>query len=234
VSRREFKPLTIPDSDAPNGETERLREDLVAAAHGFAKLGYMHAFGHVSARRKASILITPTRPPFAAQGPSDIIEVGFDGAVLSGDRQARPLEVFLHLGIYRARVDVHAICRAHPPAASLWWGDALLPVQHGFGGIVGELAGHDFVDLIHNAELGGAAAQSLGGAGGLFLRGNGALTVGKDVGEAAARMWSLEERCAFALRQGGKPTPFSDENLRDRQRWYAAEAERIWAWLKQL
>jgi hypothetical protein len=54
------------------------------------------------------------------------------------------------------------------------------------------------------------------------------------VAEAAARMWSLEERCAQAWRQGTHASPFSAEELAARARWYPAESERIWTWLKYL
>src|SRR5579863_457781 len=97
-----------------------LREDVATAARAFSRLSYVHAFGHVSARRENSLLITPTRPPLAAQRATDLIEVDFDGKVVSGDASARPIEVFLHAGIYRARADVNAICRTHAPHASIW------------------------------------------------------------------------------------------------------------------
>lgn len=222
-------------SNRQSDERSDLRSDIVAAARALASLGYVHAFGHVSGRTSASsILITPTRPSLAVQTPEDILEVGFAGNVIAGNASARPIEVFLHLGIYRARSDVNAICRAHPLAASLWWGDALPRVEHGFGGIVGEIAAFAGSDLIHNDLLGAAAADDLGSASALLLRGNGALTVGHDVGDAAARMWSLEERCSYALRRPGVPAPFSEEERELRARWYAAEAVRVWAWLKTL
>jgi ribulose-5-phosphate 4-epimerase/fuculose-1-phosphate aldolase len=227
--------LTAPGGDAaPRSETARLREEIALAARALAKLGYAHAFGHVSARQATSILITPTNPPLAVQHAADVLEVAFDGTVPSGDPRSRPIEVFLHLGIYRAREDVGGICRAHPTAASLWWGGAVPPVRHGFGGIVGEVATYDQANLIHNADLGATAAQRLGRAGGLLLRGNGALTVGNDVGQAAARMWSLEQRYAHVVPAGAPGTAFSRDDLRARQLWYPAEAERIWAWMKHL
>jgi ribulose-5-phosphate 4-epimerase/fuculose-1-phosphate aldolase len=88
--------------------------------------------------------------------------------------------------------------------------------------------------LIHTFDLGAAAAARLGDADALLLRGNGALAIGRGVGEAAARMWGLEERCAQAWRQGAHPAPFSAEDLAARSRWYAAETERVWNWLKQV
>jgi HCOMODA/2-hydroxy-3-carboxy-muconic semialdehyde decarboxylase len=215
--------------------TDDSRNDMATAARAFTRLNYLNAFGHISVRLERSLLITPTRPPLAVQRPEDMIEVGFDGVVFSGDVAARPIEVFLHIGIYTARADMKAICRTHAPHASLWPADGKAPaVQHGFGGIAGVVATYEECDLVHTAELGANAAARLGTADALLLRGNGVLTVGRTLGESAARMWGLEERCATAWRQGMHPSPFSAEDLAARSRWYPAEAERIWTWLKYL
>jgi ribulose-5-phosphate 4-epimerase/fuculose-1-phosphate aldolase len=210
----------------------RLREEVACAARAFAALGFVHAFGHVSARLASTLLITPTRPPLATQRATDILETDFEGRVINGFDDARPIEVFLHIGIYRVRADVAAICRTHAPAASLWRGGSVPPIQHGFGGIAENVATYDGVDLIHNVSLGSAAAAALGSADALVLRGNGVLAVGPSVGEAAARMWGFEERCAVGLRERG--AALGAEELRARQRWYPAEEKRIWAWLQHL
>ena len=213
-------------------DNARLREEVACAARAFAALGFVHAFGHVSARLASTLLISPTRPPLATQRATDILETDFEGRVISGTADARPIEVFLHIGIYRARADVAAICRTHAPTASLWRGGSVPPVQHGFGGIAANVATYDGVDLIHNASLGSIAAAALGSADALVLRGNGVLAVGPSVGKAAARMWGFEERCAVGLRERG--AAFGAEELRARQRWYPAEEKRIWAWLQHL
>jgi HCOMODA/2-hydroxy-3-carboxy-muconic semialdehyde decarboxylase len=212
-----------------------LRKDVAVAARAFSRLKYVHVFGHVSQRLEHSLLITPTRPPLAVQRAADIMEVDFEGNVMSGDATARPIEVFLHIGIYKSRAAAGAICRTHAPCASAWPANGETPaIQHGFGGIAGAIAIYEACDLIHTAELGADAATRLGDADALILRGNGVLTVGRTLGEAAARMWSLEERCAQAWRQGAHPSPFSPEDLAARSRWYPAETERIWTWLKHL
>jgi HCOMODA/2-hydroxy-3-carboxy-muconic semialdehyde decarboxylase len=214
---------------------EEIREDIAVAARAFSRLRYVHAFGHVSAPLEKSLLITPTRPRLGVQSAADILEADFDGNVLSGDATARPIEVYLHIGIYKARKDVRAICRTHAPFASVWPANGEAPaIQHGFGGIAGVVATYDGCDLIHTAELGAAAADRLGDADALLLRGNGVLAVGRTVGEAAARMWGLEERCTQAWRQGAHPAPFSAEDLVARSRWYPAESQRVWNWLKQV
>jgi HCOMODA/2-hydroxy-3-carboxy-muconic semialdehyde decarboxylase len=212
-----------------------LRNDIVAAARAFSRLHYVHAFGHISARIEKSVLITPTRPPLAAQCGSDLLELDLDGGVVKGDPAARPIEVFLHIGIYKQRAQVAAICRTHAPFASTWPENAHEPsIQHGFGGIAGNVAYYDGFDLVHDANLGTSAAMHLGSADALILRGNGVLTVGRTLGEASARMWALEELCVQAHRQGGRQINFSAGELAARARWYPAEAERIWSWLKYL
>ena len=212
-----------------------LRSDIATAARAFSRLNYVHAFGHISARLENSILITPTRPPLAVQRKADLLEVNLEGGVVKGDPAARPLEVFLHIEIYKWRAAVAAICRTHAPFASVWpaGGDAP-PVQHGFGGISGDIAFYEGFDLIHTAKLGASAARHLGSADALILRGNGVLTVGRTLGEAAARMWGLEERFAQAWRQGSHRIVLSAGELAARSRWYPTEAERIWTWLKHL
>jgi ribulose-5-phosphate 4-epimerase/fuculose-1-phosphate aldolase len=223
------EPWPMPDA------IEEIREDIAVAARAFSRLRYVHAFGHVSARLEKSLLITPTRPPLAMQSATDILEVDFNGKVLAGDAAGRPIEVYLHAGIYEARPDVRAICRTHAPFASVWPANGEAPpLQHGFGGIAGVVALYEGCDLIHAPELGAAAAARLGKDDALLLRGNGVLTVGRTVGDAAARMWGLEERCAQAWRQGAHPAPFTAEDLSARSRWYAAETERVWNWLKQV
>jgi HCOMODA/2-hydroxy-3-carboxy-muconic semialdehyde decarboxylase len=211
------------------------RDDIATAARAFSRLHYVHAFGHVSVRLDQSLLITPTRPPLAIQRGTDVMELNFQGDVAKGDAAARPIEIFLHVGIYAARADVRAICRTHPPYASTWPANGKVPpIQHGFGGIVSTVATSEACDLIHTADLGARAAERLGAADALLLRGNGVVTVGRTLSEAAARMWSLEERFAQARRQGTSQVPFSADELAARARWYPAEAERIWTWLKHL
>lgn len=216
------------------GPDSSLREDILLAARAFARLGYMHAFGHVSLRAEEGLLITPTRPAFLDQQPSDILTCDQDGKTLTGNPQTRPIEVFLHLGIYAARPDVRAICRTHAPHASAIQGQqSVPPIRHGFAGITATVRVHDQTDLIHNAELGRLAAQDLGSNSALILRGNGVLTVGATIGQAAARMWCLEERCLFDKLTADPAVSFSEAELAARKNWYEAESERIWTWLQQ-
>jgi HCOMODA/2-hydroxy-3-carboxy-muconic semialdehyde decarboxylase len=139
----------------------------------------------------------------------------------------------MHAAIYRRRPDVHAIARIDGIALAAWAArPEAPPLLHGFGGIVEPVAVWADPDLIADAETAGAVATALGDAPAVILRGNGGLAVGATLGEAAARAWCLEDRCAVAERAAGHGRPFSDEELARRSRWFDAETRRLWAWLQ--
>ena len=65
----------------------------------------------------------------------------------------------------------------------------------------------------------------------MLLRGNGAVTVGADVGEAVARMWVLEASAQMnsVAAAAGTPAPLSDD---EQAAWRAVATEilgRIWS-----
>jgi ribulose-5-phosphate 4-epimerase/fuculose-1-phosphate aldolase len=125
-----------------------LAADVALVARALARLGFVHAFGHVSARavdsrahlssgsasvplrgasqpeggrRRApggSVLLTPTFPPLGELAAGDVLELDRTGRVLRGVARNRPLEAPLHLAIYAARADVGAVCRLHGPAVA--------------------------------------------------------------------------------------------------------------------
>lgn len=108
------------------------------------------------------------------------------------------------------------------------------PILHGFGGFVGSIGQFDCSDLVYDAEHGRAAATSLGTADALFLKGNGVLTAGSNIAEAAARAWALEERCLYASKNIGSFEPFCDTELEARSRWFKIEMDRCWSWLQAI
>ena len=90
-----------------------LRSDLVEAAHVLSGLGLVTAYGHVSARSEASMLITPAAD-LAIVTESTIVTMPLDTA----SRPAgAPAEAWIHLALYHARPDADSIARAQPPAA---------------------------------------------------------------------------------------------------------------------
>jgi ribulose-5-phosphate 4-epimerase/fuculose-1-phosphate aldolase len=214
------------------------RDEVVTAARVLAAQGLVDAFGHVSAREPAgagpaTMAITPARPLGTLADDEPLLDVALDGAELA---PGVPLEAWMHLGIYRVRADVGAICRAQPHwvAVAAAAGLGLKPL-HGQALLVGAVVPvHDDAVLVRERARGEAVAASLGGADAVVLRGNGAVTVGRTPGEAAARMVVLEASAAINVRAAaaGARIPLRAE---DQAAWRAAAPEllaRLWDHLR--
>ena len=211
--------------------------DVALVARVLARLGFVHAFGHVSARvpapRSARVLLTPTFPPLGEVEAADVLELDESGRVVGGVAEHRPLEAALHLAVYAARPGVGAICRLQAPAVAAFGATgAAPPLLHGFGGMVEPVAFWDDPDLVTAEPLAGRAAAALGGAPAMLLAGNGGLTVGAGLDQALARAWCLEDRCRVALAAGDRARPLDPEALDRRRRWYDAETARLARWLR--
>ena len=176
------------------------RGDVAATARMIASAGLVEGFGHVSARTERGFLITSTRPMSDCTA-EDVIAV--DGGVpVRGPVDRTPLEAPMHDAIYRARPDVAAICRGHPPFAVVWGvTNERLPLLHGLGGIAGTVVRvHPEIELVKSAEHADRVAATLGDDSSMLLATNGALSVGSDLLEAATRLWFLEERARVVVR----------------------------------
>ena len=173
--------------------------DVAFCARMVASAGLVEAFGHVSARTPSGFLITSTRP-MANATTEDVIGVEAGIPVL-GPVDELPLETPMHAAIYRARPDVGAICRGHPPFAVVWGiVTERLPLLHGLGGVAGAVVRvHPEIELVKTPEAGAAVADTLGEDFSVLLQANGCLSVGSDLLEAATRLWYLEERARVVV-----------------------------------
>lgn len=206
---------------------------MVVAARSLAAAGLVTAFGHVSAREGDVCLITPPKPLGFLRPDEPLQEIPLTGDELP---EGVPKEAWIHRAIYEARPDVRAICRAQPPVATAVVSGGLpIRVLHGQGAFLGrEVPVYGDARLIREREAGEALARSLGDAEGVVMRGNGAVTVGADVGTAAARMWVLERSAEINrdAASAGSPEPLSDEEF---AYWESVSEEiltRIWAYLR--
>jgi HCOMODA/2-hydroxy-3-carboxy-muconic semialdehyde decarboxylase len=210
-----------------------LAADVALVARALARLGFVHAFGHVSARAGGRVLLTPTAPPLGEVAAGEVLELSPDGRVLRGVAGNRPLEAALHLALYGAQPEVGAICRVQAPAVTAYATlGAAPPLLHGFGGMVEPVARWDDPDLVTDGPVARRVAAALGGAPAMLLAGNGGLTVGADLDQALARAWCLEDRCRVALAAGDRSRPLPAEALERRRRWYDAETARLARWLR--
>ncbi len=221
------------------------RAEITDAGRVLSGLGLVTAFGHVSARAGAAMLITPAAD-LAGVGPADLIEVDLAAAALPA---GAPAEAWVHLRVYAARPDVSAIARAQPPAAfaaaavaapsaataaSAFPATAVtaeLPPLHGQACWLGRTVPvHDQACLLRSSSLADAAARDLGESDALLLRGNGALTCGLTPGLAVTRMWLLAAACDtwLAASRSGTPRPLGAAEI---ESWRAVQDEllpRLW------
>jgi ribulose-5-phosphate 4-epimerase/fuculose-1-phosphate aldolase len=248
----------IPTSEADWRDQEAARRDEIAeAANVLARLGLVTAYGHVSARAGASMLITPAADLACVTGAS-VIEVPlgvWDGGALPA---GVPAEAWAHLALYRARPDAAAIARAQP--ASAFAAAAAATGGAGFGGGAGSAGApgsrslvplhgqaawlgesipvHDGATLLRSPEQAQSAACSLPAGEALLLRGNGALTLGATPGIAVARMWLLSAACdvylaASAAAGPDRIMPLSGDEIAS---WRAVRDEllpRLWQHLRR-
>jgi len=201
-----------------------------------SSLGLVTAYGHVSARSGASMLITPAAD-LALVTESSVLEVPLSASSLPA---GAPAEAWAHLALYRARPDADAIARAQPASAfaAAATATSLVPL-HGQAAWLGEsVPVHDGAVLLRSLKLAESAARSLPAGEALLLRGNGALTLGATPGIAVARMWLLSAACdvylaATAAAGSGRVTPLSAGEVAS---WRAVRDEllpRLWQHLRR-
>jgi HCOMODA/2-hydroxy-3-carboxy-muconic semialdehyde decarboxylase len=209
---------------------EQLVDELVVAGQALYRAGLVTAFGHVSCRMSAEqLLITPPMPLGKLTRDSEWTELDLRADTLPA---GVPREAWIHLAIARERKDVGAICRAQPPVATALAsaGVPIVPL-HGQGAFLGShVPVFDDAVLVRDEARGIALAEQLGEAPALLLRGNGAVTVGANIGEAVARMWVLEASAQMnsVAAAAGKPAPLS---AREQAAWRGVSVEilaRIW------
>lgn len=201
-------------------------------------MGLTEAFGHLSERDPSDpsrFRITPAFGPGTASADK-CISFDLNGNRLPGNEDLpAPLETPMHAAIYRARADVNAICRTHPPFAVSWGASGReLPCLHGFSLMLGRrVPTHPDIDLIHCREQADELAETLGRSEACLIRGNGALAVGTDVPHALVHSVYLEEAARIAVHLGCIEVErcallIRDSEFVSRKKWHKNESARAW------
>ncbi len=101
-----------------NPDESVLRAAVVRVAQAMDRAGFAPSkSGNVSCRLGDGLLVTPSGLPYAVMEPHDLVELGLDGEVRSGQRRPSSEWPF-HTTIYRARPDAKAILHTHSPKAT--------------------------------------------------------------------------------------------------------------------
>src|SRR5262249_23780880 len=97
----------------------KLKEFICESGRRLYNRGFAAANdGNITIRlNDREILCTPTMVSKGFMKPEDVCKVDYEGKQLAGTRK-RSSEVLLHLSVYKARPDVHAVVHCHPPYAT--------------------------------------------------------------------------------------------------------------------
>jgi HCOMODA/2-hydroxy-3-carboxy-muconic semialdehyde decarboxylase len=196
------------------------RSALSRAARIIGRAGLSDAFGHVSIRDGDALLITAP-VPLAFQSGDDIVSLPLDVDELP---VGVPKEAWIHVSLARADGATGAICRAQPRnvARAAASGRGIRPLD-GQGALLGPVVPiYDDSRLVRDAESASHVTEQLGTAPAIVLRGNGAVTRGRDLAAAVARMWLLDRSADLALSASGDVPPLPDD---EQQWWREREAE---------
>jgi len=214
---------------------ENTQRRVRLAARALARHGFVHAYGHASAR------IDENRFLVCAPQPMGMIEPGEDGTIVEIDG-ALPEgvlgEVRCHQQIYAARPDINGICRIFPRNVMTLSTFKLTPkARLGFGSYFHP---HpplwDDPLLIRDDDQAREFAKVLGDARAIVMRGNGAVCVGPTIEESVVMAFYLEESAitelaVMANNSDATSVCFTDDEVKIRATGSGRIYERMWDYL---
>lgn len=202
---------------------EEIKTYMLLAAKIMDRFGLVQGMGHVSSRLPGSpnILVTP-RSAIGLAKLEDLAIVDPEGRLVEGKNPFA--ELFLHLGIYRKRPDVGAICRFHSQMTSVFGvlNRSVRPV-HALGYLCGpEVKVLSSSGLGHTPEFMDRVGELVADSYGIIFRGNGAATFGTNIIDACVRALMLEESAAIQYKAAllGEPVYMTMEELNQRNEDY--------------
>ena len=197
-----------------------IRQEVSDACKVIANTGLAELFtGHVSRESDNQTIYIPAHLHESGRGiesiqPKDVIEVGFDGVPTTKTEEEPPDELIIHSSILDARDDIHSVAHAHPLYATAlsMAGVQIKPASFDAALLDG---GANIYDpgprLLYDSNDGEGLVNALADNYAVVARGHGAITAGKSVAEATARMWFLERaaRMQVIAEQVGGTQSFS-------------------------
>lgn len=179
------------------------RSDLIEVGRRLWMRGLISGTdGNLSSRwGERRVLVTCAGVPKGFLRDEDFVEVSLDGKTSGRGGKKSSTETPMHLAIYRTRGDVGAVCHAHPPHAT-----AFAAARRGITSCVFPeiLVALGSVPLVPYATpsteaLGTAVGEAAKGANAFLLENHGAVTVGKDIWEAWARMEMIDHSARILI-----------------------------------
>ncbi|THF65238.1 class II aldolase/adducin family protein [Pseudothauera rhizosphaerae] len=197
--------MNAPLDPATHEAIHAARVDLAAACRLIHLFGWTDLLAtHVSYRvpgRNDRYFINPLGLLYEEVTASSILEVDLDGRVVGGEGDVNPAGIIIHGAIHASAPQAEAVIHLHSRegvAVSAQEG-GLLPLTQMALMVYGQIAYHDFQGVVLDERERADVLANLGDKHTLILRNHGTLTVGRDMGEAFARIWRLERACRFQL-----------------------------------
>jgi len=197
---------------------ESIKEEIISVCLNLHQQGFFAGTsGNVSARVKRNeFLITPSGLKKGEISSNQLIKMNLGGKQTGGDLSPSS-EYKMHLIVYRKREDVGAIVHAHPPFAT-GFAAAGIPLDNKVLPEAILVLGR--IPLVEYGtpstwEVPGALDPYLEGNQAFLLMNHGALTLGKNLHEAAHRMETLElfAKVILIARMLGGEKLLTDEQL---------------------
>jgi len=233
---RQARHPRIPEVSLATPKPSSEQEALVRqAGRALARHGLVHAYGHCSLRLDARhFLVSPAKPLGLVDDIDSCTVVPLDGPLPDNVLG----EVRIHREIYRRRPEVGGVVRAMPPKIMSLSTLRITPLpRHGFGAYFAPRPPlWDDPQLLRSDEQAMALADRMGSARAIVMRGNGAVTAGKNLEEAVVLSWYLEDAARVEFEVGAMAMSDSGVILNEaeaaqRATWSGAIAERMWAYL---
>lgn len=181
---------------------EALRADLVEVGRRLWVRGYVASNdGNLSVRLDAErVLATPRSVSKGFMTPDMMVTTDMSGRKIAGDRDASS-ELKMHLAVYEARPDVHAVVHAHPPLAT-GFAVAGIPLDRAvLAEVITTLGSIPIADYgtPSTEELPQAVRKYVKAHDGLLLANHGALTIAGDLLAAYYKMETVEHFAHISL-----------------------------------
>ena len=193
--------------------------------------------GHVSVRApgRDAFYIQPAMQPRTDVTPDSMLLVGFDGKVIEGNERP-PVEIAIHIGIYKARPDVQAVVHSHMELA-IWFtmmeGVQLMPMRARAIRWRSGIPMDDDPSHIKTPEQGAKLARALGPHHAVLMRAHGSTLVAESLPALLVDAVHFDEnaRAQMQVLQAGRtPLPLTDAELEqiDRHEMREFHCEKLW------
>lgn len=174
-------------------EARALKLDLIDGITILERLGIIDFNGHFSARLgDGNVVINSGSSVRSAITEDDFTIVDPDGH-FDQSAAAPPKELALHLAIYKARPDVHAIVHGHPKwSTMLSSANRKYEVTMAQGALLGDVPQYPSPRSVNNRTIAEEVAEVLGQNPAVLLRAHGSVVATEDILRAAVLAIYLE------------------------------------------